>query len=127
MTNFITFAGLMVLFMLDFHHIVFMALDRLLHDDAAWRRLGDPQGVLISLTDTLESTFYIMLRLASPFLIYNMLFNVSIGFVNKLAPQMPVYFISTPYMLIGGMFLFYLSVAALISQYAQSFPSVFVG
>jgi flagellar biosynthetic protein FliR len=30
-------------------------------------------------------------------------------------------------MLLGGLFLFYFSVAALISQYAQSFPSVFIG
>jgi flagellar biosynthetic protein FliR len=82
---------------------------------------------LITLTDTLVSTTYIMLRLASPFIIYSIMFNVSIGFINKLAPQIPVYFISTPYMLLGGLFLFYFSVAALINQYAQSFPSVFIG
>ena len=68
-----------------------------------------------------------MLRLSSPFLLYSMMFNVSIGFINKLAPQIPVYFISTPYLLLGGLFLFYFSVAALVSQFGQSFASVFIG
>lgn len=126
LSGFITFAGMMILFMMDFHHIVFRALIDS-YTTMPFGGIADMRANLISLTDTLQSTTYIMLRLASPFLIYSMMFNVSIGFINKLAPQIPVYFISTPYMLLGGLFLFYLSVAALISQYAQSFPSVFIG
>ena len=68
-----------------------------------------------------------MLRLSSPFLIYGMIFNVSIGFINKLAPQIPVYFISTPYLLLGGLFLIYFSIAAMVSQFAQSFDSIYIG
>ena len=126
LSGFITFAGMLILFMMDFHHILFRAvIDS--YGSMPFGGLTDMRANLISLTDTLVSTTYIMLRLASPFIIYNMMFNVSIGFINKLAPQIPVYFISTPYMLLGGLFLFYFSVAALINQYAQSFPSVFIG
>jgi flagellar biosynthetic protein FliR len=126
LSGFITFAGMMILFIMDFHHIVFRALIDS-YTTMPFGGIADMRANLISLTDTLESTTYIMLRLASPFIIYSIMFNVSIGFINKLAPQIPVYFISTPYMLLGGLFLFYFSVAALISQYAQFFPSVFVG
>ena len=82
---------------------------------------------LISLTDTLETTFYIMLRLASPFLLYGLMFKMSIGFINKLAPQIPIYFISTPYLLMGGLFMLYLGIAAMISQFADAFLGVFNG
>ncbi|MET3853523.1 MULTISPECIES: flagellar biosynthetic protein FliR [unclassified Rhizobium] len=126
LSGFITFAGIMVLFLMDFHHIVFKALVDS-YTTMPFGGPGDMRANLISLTDTLVSTTYIMLRLSSPFLIYSMMFNVSIGFINKLAPQIPVYFISTPYLLLGGLFLFYFSVAALISQFAQSFPTVFIG
>jgi len=68
-----------------------------------------------------------MLRLASPYLIYGLIFNISIGFINKLAPQIPVYFISTPYLLMGGLFLLYFSIAAMISQFGQSFAALYVG
>ncbi|TCL75648.1 flagellar biosynthetic protein FliR [Rhizobium sp. BK251] len=126
LTNMITFSGLMLLFILDFHHIVFRALI----DSYSVVSLGaeiQMRSNLISITDTLESTTYIMLRLSSPFILYGLMFNVSIGFINKLAPQIPVYFISTPYLLMGGLFMFYLSIAALVSQFADAFGNVFIG
>jgi flagellar biosynthetic protein FliR len=123
-TNVLTFSGLMVLFMLDFHHQVFIAIAdtyRSLPPGAVF----DPQKALITLTDTLTATFYVMLRLASPFILFNVLFNLAIGFINKLAPIVPVYFISAPYMVMGGMILFYLSVAAMLSLYADAFGPIF--
>lgn len=126
LTNLISFAGLMLLFALDFHHVVFRALV----DSYSAMAVGDivdPQKALITLTDTLAATFYIMLRLASPFILYGLMFNISVGMINKLAPQIPVYFISTPYLLMGGLFMLYLSIAALVQQFADAFPTVFIG
>jgi len=68
-----------------------------------------------------------MLRLASPFVLYGLMFQISIGFINKLAPQIPIYFISTPYLLMGGLFMLYLTIAALVSQFSNSFLAVFNG
>jgi len=124
LTNVLTFAGLMVLFMLDFHHQVFIAIAdtyRTLPPGTVF----DPQKALVSLTDTLTATFYVMLRLASPFILFNVLFNVAIGFINKLAPIVPVYFISAPYLVMGGTILLYLSVAAMLSLYADAFGPIF--
>ncbi|MNF04180.1 flagellar biosynthesis protein FliR [compost metagenome] len=87
----------------------------------------DPQGVLITLTDSLEQTFMVMLRLASPFLIYGLLFNVAIGLVNKLAPQIPIYFISQPYLIMGGLFLLYLGIAAMLRLFGDGFAPVMQG
>jgi len=54
------------------------------------------------------------------------MFNVAIGLINKLAPQIPVFFISTPFLLAGGLFLLYLSIAAFIRQFADGFATVFL-
>ncbi|MDI7863425.1 flagellar type III secretion system protein FliR [Rhizobiaceae bacterium n13] len=126
LTNMISFAGLMLLFALDFHHVVFRALI----DSYNAMPVGgivDAQKALITLTDTLSATFFIMLRLASPFILYGLLFNVTVGLINKLAPQIPVYFISTPYLLMGGLFMLYLSIAVMVQQFADAFPTVFLG
>ena len=126
LTNLISFAGLMVLFMLDFHHVILASIV----DSYKVMPLGvgfDPQGVLITLTNALETTFYIMLRLASPFIIYGLLFNLAIGMVNKLAPQMPLYFISLPYLIMGGMFLLYLGIAAMLKLFADGFGPMMQG
>lgn len=122
--NLLTLAGLLILFMMDFHHIVFRAL----LDSYAATPVGavvDSQKILITLTDTMRASTSIMLRLASPFLIYGIMFNVAIGLINKLAPQMPIYFISTPFLLMGGLFLLYLSIAALIRQYGEGFIRIY--
>jgi flagellar biosynthetic protein FliR len=124
MINLLTLSGLLLLFMMDFHHVVFKALV----DSYTATPVGgiiDPQKMLITLTDTLRASTMIMLRLASPFLIYGLMFNVAVGLVNKLAPQIPVYFISTPFLLVGGVFLLYLSIAVLIRQYVDGFMPVF--
>ncbi|MFT4183355.1 MAG: flagellar biosynthetic protein FliR [Rhizobium sp.] len=126
LTSMISFCGLMMLFVLDFHHYVLQALV----DSYSVIPFGghlDVRAALISVTDTLATTFFIMLRLVSPFLLYGLMFQISIGFINKLAPQIPIYFISTPYLLMGGLFMLYLSVAAMISQFSGAFPSVFNG
>jgi len=124
LTNLLTFAGLMVLFMLDFHHQIFMAIAQ---SYKTWPPGGafDPQKALVTLVDTLAMTFSIMLRLASPFILFNVLFNMAIGFINKLAPVVPVYFISTPYQVMGGLLLFYYGVSALLSLFADAFGTVF--
>jgi flagellar biosynthetic protein FliR len=124
LTNLLTLSGLMLLFMMDFHHIVFRALV----DSYNATPVGaviDPQKMLITLTDTLRASTMIMLRLASPFLIYGLMFNVAIGLINKLSPQIPVFFISTPFLVAGGLFLLYLSIAALVRQFADGFGPVF--
>ncbi|MBA4795885.1 flagellar biosynthetic protein FliR [Rhizobium rosettiformans] len=124
MTNLISFGGLLVLFMLDFHHVVFRALV----DSYAVMPLGgmpDSQKMLITLTDTLSQTFMLMLRLASPFLIFGLMFNFAVGLVNKLAPQVPVFYISTPYLLMGGLLLVYFTIGAMVMQFAQYFPMIF--
>ena len=126
LTNMISFGGLLLLFMLDFHHVVLRALI----ESYGLMPLGDfpdIQKMLITLTDTLSATFLLMLRLASPFIIFGMMFNVSIGLINKLAPQIPIYFISTPYLLLGGLFLVYFSIAAIVRQFADNFARIFLG
>ncbi|WP_075292507.1 flagellar biosynthetic protein FliR [Pararhizobium arenae] len=126
LTNLISFAGLILLFMLDFHHVIIESLV----DSYKVMPIGvgfDAQGVLITLTNALETTFMIMIRLAGPFLIYGLLFNLAIGLVNKLAPAIPIYFISLPYLIMGGMFLLYLGIAAMLKLFADGFGPVMLG
>ncbi len=124
LTSIMTFGALLVLFVTDFHHIIIKALaDSYVALPVG--RMVDPQQMLISLTDTMSATLMIMLRLASPFLLFGLLFNVVVGLINKLAPQIPLYFISTPYALFGGLLLLYFGIAAMLDQFVQAFGPLF--
>nr|WP_319390785.1 flagellar biosynthetic protein FliR [uncultured Cohaesibacter sp.] len=65
----------------------------------------DAQGSLIQFVDTLSEAFVVALRVASPFVIYSVLANLSLGLLNKFTPQIPVYFVSVPFVIMGGLLL----------------------
>ena len=69
----------------------------------------DAQAGLIQLADRASETFTLALRINSPFIIYAVVVNLAIGLMNKLTPQIPVYFISLPFVIAGGLFLLYFS------------------
>ncbi|MCY6382372.1 flagellar biosynthetic protein FliR [Hoeflea prorocentri] len=124
--NLIALTGLLILFMLDFHHIVIEAL-AMSYELMPVGGSFDPQMALVTLSDTLSASFMTILRLISPFIIYGLIFNLAVGMVNKLAPQIPVYFISLPFILTGGLFLLFFGSGEFFSQFADGFVPVFDG
>ena len=122
----LSFSALLLLFVLDFHHEIVKALVgsyRLVPVDA----LFDPRTALVDVTDTLSESFFVVLRLGSPFIAYALLVNIAVGFVNKLTPQIPVYFISLPFVIAGGLILMYFGVPVFLSLFADGFLPTTIG
>lgn len=67
-----------------------------------------PARALVNITDTLSAAFLATLRIGGPFVVYAIVVNIAIGLINKLTPQIPVYFISLPFVLAGGLALAWL-------------------
>ncbi|MEM5494490.1 flagellar biosynthetic protein FliR [Hoeflea sp. AS16] len=126
LTSLITFTALFILFLTDFHHMIIGSLVRS-YSFMPMSTGFEPRLALMTLTDTLAGSFMLVLRLASPFMVYGLIFNLSIGMVNKLAPQIPVYFISIPYILAGGLILFYFGSHTFFSQFIDGFEALFMG
>ena len=122
----LSFSALLLLFVLDFHHEIVKALVgsyRLVPVNA----LFDPRSALVDVTDTLSESFFVVLRLGSPFIAYALLVNIAVGFVNKLTPQIPVYFISLPFVIAGGLVLIYFGAPVLLSLFADGFLPTTIG
>lgn len=126
LTAFITLCALMLLFIFDFHHYVIRALVSS-YEVIPLAGLFNSQSALVDLVDTLSESFFIALRLASPFIAYAILINLAIGFINKLAPQIPLYFISLPFIIGGGLVLLYFGIGVLLSLFADGFLPTTVG
>lgn len=122
----ISLSALMLLFALDFHHAIFSALVSS-YELAPVEALFDPQSALIDLSDTLSEAFFVMIRLGSPFIAYAIIVNFSIGFLNKLAPQIPLYFISLPFVIAGGLLLLYFGAATFLSLFGDAFFPTTIG
>jgi flagellar biosynthetic protein FliR len=124
LTAFISLSALMVLFTLDFHHIVIAALLGS-YDVMPFDTLPDVRLLLVDLVDVLRESFLIALRLGSPFIGFAIIVNLGVGLLNKLSVQIPIYFISLPFVLAIGLVIMYYSVPYLLSLFGQGFPEIY--
>jgi flagellar biosynthetic protein FliR len=116
----ITLTATVLLFLTDQHWEVLRALL------ASYVALpvNEPFAIDFSLTkvvDALSSAFTIALQISSPFLVYALIVNLMIGLANKLIPQIPVYFIATPFVLAGGFVIFYLTIGESLRLFMMGF------
>ncbi len=83
----------------------------------------DARISLVQIVDATTRTFLLTLRIASPFLVFSIIANAAIGIVNKLVPQIPVTFVSTPFLLFGGGLLFYFTISPALDMFMAAFGS----
>ncbi|MBB3808005.1 flagellar biosynthetic protein FliR [Pseudochelatococcus contaminans] len=76
---------------------------------------------LVGIADQLSSSFLVALRISSPIIIYSVIINFAIGLMNKFTPQIQVYFISIPFVIAGGIILFYFLVQEMLGEFIRQF------
>jgi flagellar biosynthetic protein FliR len=95
-----------LVFLSDLHWELFRGLA------ASYSRLPLGEGIgarlsLVQIADQIGAAFVLALRISSPFIVYSVAVNLAVGLTNKLTPQIPVFFIATPFVMLGGLFLMY--------------------
>jgi flagellar biosynthesis protein FliR len=83
--------------------------------------LFDARFDLVQVSDCLTKSFLVSLRISSPFIVYALIINLAIGIAGKLAPQIPLYFITVPGIIAGGLLLF----CAICEPFMQIFIAAF--
>ncbi len=78
-----------------------------------------------TLTDTLSKVFLIGLQLSSPFLVFNIIFQTSLGLLNRLAPQAAVSQIGAPLQILLGLAMLWVATPAIIMWFMHYFQDVF--
>ncbi len=64
-------------------------------------------GEMAELAKVLTAASFLALQVCAPLLVFSIVVNVLFGILNNLAPQIPVFFISPPFVIGGGLVLFY--------------------
>lgn len=89
--------------------------------------VAEMQGRLVPIVDALSRSFYLCLQISSPFLVYSLLVNLMFGIANRLVQQIPVYFVSMPFVIAGGLVLLYVTVAELIRIFMAGYANLLSG
>jgi flagellar biosynthesis protein FliR len=114
--NFLGVLGITLIFATDLHHLVIAALNDsyVLFRPGEVPIVGDVAGVI---TGTVASAFRIGLQLAAPFLVFGLLFNLGLGVLSRLMPQMQVFFVGMPLSILVGFLLLFLVLGAMMSAF----------
>ncbi|MBR0754602.1 flagellar type III secretion system protein FliR [Bradyrhizobium jicamae] len=121
--NFLTILGLTLLFATDSHYLVIAALS----DSYRIFAPGDlmPSGDVASLATTaFAASFKLGLQLSAPFLVFGLVFNIGLGVLARLMPQMQVYFVGVPLSIMAGFLIFGLVLAGMMGTYLDYFIGV---
>ena len=76
---------------------------------------------LKQIADALSESFRLALRIASPYVIYALVVNLALALVNRLTPQVQVFFVATPFVAAGGLVLLYFTVKPAIEAFIGGF------
>jgi flagellar biosynthesis protein FliR len=121
--NFLTMLGVTLLFATDSHHLVIAALN----DSYAIFSPGETMssGDVASLaTKAFSAAFRIGLQLSAPFLVFGLVFNIGLGVLARLMPQMQVYFVGVPLSILAGFLIFALVITAMMGTFLDYFIGV---
>jgi len=110
------------IFLADLHWELFRGMI------ASYSRIPIGQGIVLQsslaeLVDQASAAFVVALRISSPFLVYSIIVNLMAGLMNKLTPQIPVFFIATPFVMCGGLFVMYFSSQDYVLLFLEAFSS----
>jgi flagellar biosynthesis protein FliR len=114
--NFLTMLGVTLIFATDLHYLVIAALND------SYRLFAPGASILVGdaaalITRTVAGAFKVGIQLSAPFLVFGLLFNLGLGVLSRLMPQMQVFFIGLPLSILLGFLILIAVVGAMMGTF----------
>lgn len=123
--NFLTITGVLVLLLLDLHHLLLRALvdSYGLFQPGLPLPAGDFAEVV---SRTVADAFNLAMRMAAPFITVAVVFYLGLGLLARLMPQMQVFFIALPLQITLSLLVLALSLPLVLRVYLEGFEAAFL-
>jgi len=94
-STFLTLMGLTMIFVTDLHYLFLQGLfaSYTLFPAGTVPPLGD---VSMLVTDFVQGSFELGFQIAAPFLVFGLTFYIGVGLINRLMPQVQIFFVAMP-------------------------------
>ncbi len=103
-SSLLTTPAVVLFFITDQHVNIVRMLQRSYEALKVGTQIAAPPNLQLIVTN-LDSTFKLTLQLSASLVVYSLTVNLAFGFLNKMVPQIPIYFVSTPFVILGGLFI----------------------
>ncbi len=123
--NFLSVLGITLVFATDMHHLVIAAMNDsyTIFHPGEMPIVGDAAQHIVRVVAT---AFRIGIQLSAPFLVFGLLFNLGLGVLSRLMPQMQVFFIGLPLSILLGLLLLLLVIGAMMGTFVGYLQGVLV-
>ncbi|HYD30418.1 MAG TPA: flagellar biosynthetic protein FliR [Azospirillaceae bacterium] len=117
--------GVLLLFAADLHHMLILAAvdSYTLFEAGAPLPLGDFAKTIVEMV---SRSFLLGVQLSAPFLVTGLLFALALGLIARLMPQIQVFFIFMSAQVGIGLFLFGLTLSAMMLYWLQGFEATMI-
>ncbi|MEM7571195.1 MAG: flagellar biosynthetic protein FliR [Pseudomonadota bacterium] len=118
--RFLTLLGVTMIFATGLHHLLIEAIAKsfVLFPPGAPLMLADAAQLVIL---QVAKAFALGMQIAAPFLAYGMLFNIGLGIIARLMPQLPIFFVAMPANIAVGFILLSFTISAMMLWFIQRF------
>lgn len=118
----VTLAAVTMMFVADFHwQIVIALVDS--YRAVPFGSAFDARRSLTEIGDVLGQSFTVAIRIASPFFLYSVIMNFALALINRVTPQIAIFFIAPPFVVAGGLVLLYFTIRGQISEFMAAFSN----
>lgn len=121
--NFLTILGLTLLFATDSHHLVIAALNESYRIFSPGELMSSGDVAALA-TRAFAAAFKLGMQLSAPFLVFGLVFNIGLGVLARLMPQMQVYFVGVPLSIFAGFLILGLVLTAMMGTFLDYFVRV---
>lgn len=99
--NFLTLLGITLIFATDLHHLAIAAI-RASYDMLPPGGLPGGEDVARLGIEAVGRGFALAVQISAPFIVFAILFNLGLGVLARLMPQLQVFFLALPATILGG-------------------------
>jgi flagellar biosynthetic protein FliR len=116
--NLLTMLGITLVLTSDLHHVAIVAI----HESYRLLPPGGlpPMGDVLALAiRTSAQGFTLAVQIAAPFIVFGLLFNLGLGVLARMMPQLQVFFLAVPASILGGMLVLLAVVGVMMSAFLE--------
>lgn len=120
--SFMALTGVVLIFASDLHLMVLRALldSYTLFPAQGGLPIGDFAKLV---TDLIASSFTLGIKMSAPFLVFGLVFNIGLGLIARLMPQLPIFFVALPLNIATGFALLLLVLPAVMMLFMGEFEA----
>jgi flagellar biosynthesis protein FliR len=119
-TRFLSVLGVVMIFATGLHHLLIggMVKSYALFRPGSDLLMSDMADMVLTLV---SQSFLLGIQMSAPFLAFGVIFNVGLGLMSRLAPQIQVFFVAQPLAIMGGIALLMASLGAMMTAFTSAF------